>query len=570
MASLNEWIDLKIKDGDINYFEYDEFTNIEKVGEGAFGIVNRADWKSGEIKVALKVLTRHSTVGENNMKKFLKELNNLRKVCFHPNINQFFGITKEPISNNYMMVLQYANQGNLREYLKNKFNSLEWNDKIQLSLDITRGLKCLHSRKIIHRDLHAKNILVHKDKPMIADLGLSKQLSADTTSSSTVYGMPAYIDPQCYKNENYIRDKKSDIYSLGVLLWEITSGCPPFSKSPVHIVNIKVASGIREQPIINTPLAYVNLYKKCWDDNPDLRPTVDEVFDILERISLQDLQDNTITNNEINPNIIKDLNKLILNSNNSDLTNQDDSQSSQLIVSTNIDLSQQISTPLSSVLPSINEDEIGLNNTLNEIIIAYINYNNKGETRNFNFDKVLRKYESKSKEIFNYLLSNPNIQHHKVMIGKFYNEGFGCSKDDYNKALEWYIEASQQNDINGHYEVGHFYFCEGNYVKTLEYINLAINNGLNIALSFLAYCYKFGYAGLETDYIKAFELYKTLSEKGFIPSQYELAKCYNNSIGTQEDKNEALKWYKLYQKNDGECDVTSTIVDIENELEQNK
>lgn len=74
MASLNEWIDLKIKDGDINYFEYDEFTNIEKVGEGAFGIVNRADWKSGEIKVALKVLTRHSTVGENNMKKFLKEV----------------------------------------------------------------------------------------------------------------------------------------------------------------------------------------------------------------------------------------------------------------------------------------------------------------------------------------------------------------------------------------------------------------------------------------------------------------------------------------------------------------
>lgn len=52
-----------------------------------------------------------------------------------------------------MMVLQYANQGNLREYLKNKFISLEWNDKVQLALDITRGLKCLHSRKIIHRDL---------------------------------------------------------------------------------------------------------------------------------------------------------------------------------------------------------------------------------------------------------------------------------------------------------------------------------------------------------------------------------------------------------------------------------
>ena len=59
----------------------------------------------------------------------------------------------DPLSNNYMMVLQYANQGNLREYLKNNFNSLQKNDKIQMALDIACGLKCLHSKEIIHRDL---------------------------------------------------------------------------------------------------------------------------------------------------------------------------------------------------------------------------------------------------------------------------------------------------------------------------------------------------------------------------------------------------------------------------------
>jgi serine/threonine protein kinase len=179
---------------------------------------------------------------------------------------------------------------------------------------------------------------------MIADLGLSKQLNADITSSSTVYGMPAYVDPQCYKNDNYIRDKKSDIYSLGVLLWEITSGCPPFSNSPVHTLNIKIANGLRELPINDTPLSYVNLYKKCWDDNPDKRPTVDEVFNTLERISLQD---KPTTNEENNYNIIKDLNKLILNSSSSYSSNNQDDSLSQLIVSTNIstniDLSQQIS-----------------------------------------------------------------------------------------------------------------------------------------------------------------------------------------------------------------------------------
>jgi TPR repeat protein len=228
-----------------------------------------------------------------------------------------------------------------------------------------------------------------------------------------------------------------------------------------------------------------------------------------------------------------------------------------------------IGTPLSSVLSSINEDEIGINDTIDEIKFGYLNNNKKGETANFDFESVLRKYKSKSKEIFNYLLNNPNIQHQSVMVGKFYNEGFGCDKCDENDnmALEWYIKASQQNDINGHYEVGYYYFCKVDYEKAFEFLQLAINNGLNRASHLVAYCYKFGY-GLESDYVKAFELYKSSSEKGYIPSQYELAKCYRYSMGTQEDKNEALKWYKIYQENDGKCDVTSEINEIEKELKE--
>src|SRR5688572_20995022 len=74
MTSLNEWIDAKVKDDDINYFEYNEFSNMEKVGEGAFGSVNRADWKCCGIKVALKVLANNPSINEDNMNKFLKEV----------------------------------------------------------------------------------------------------------------------------------------------------------------------------------------------------------------------------------------------------------------------------------------------------------------------------------------------------------------------------------------------------------------------------------------------------------------------------------------------------------------
>ncbi|CAB5386210.1 unnamed protein product [Rhizophagus irregularis] len=111
----------------------------------------------------------------------IKELELLREVDYHPRINRCLGITKDP--KNYILVLEYANEENLRTYLKKNFTSLKWTDKIQMALDITSGLKFLHAKGIIHRDLHSKNILVNDRKLLIADLGLSKKLAETTTQS---------------------------------------------------------------------------------------------------------------------------------------------------------------------------------------------------------------------------------------------------------------------------------------------------------------------------------------------------------------------------------------------------
>ena len=82
------------------------------------------------------------------------------------------------------------------------------------------------------------------------------------------------------------------------------------------------------------------------------------------------------------------------------------------------------------------------------------------------------------------------------MVGKFYEKGFGIDKN-INIAIEWYMEASQKNEINGHYESGNAYYIKGNLEKGFEFYQLAIIDGLNIALHNFAYCCEIGNDGIE-------------------------------------------------------------------------
>ena len=121
---------------------------------------------------------------------------------------------------------------------------------------------------------------------MIGDFGLSKHL-AEIRSNSIILGMPAYTEPQNFINNSYKRNEKSDIYSLGVLFWEISSGKPPFSGTYMFKISLDVSKGIREIPIVDTPLEYQQLYEKCWRNEPNQRPEIDEIYGILIKLKQQ-------------------------------------------------------------------------------------------------------------------------------------------------------------------------------------------------------------------------------------------------------------------------------------------
>ncbi|KAF0492199.1 kinase-like protein [Gigaspora margarita] len=285
MVENKEWLEKAIAENYINIFDYADFTDLKHIGDGSFATVRSANWSSRGTRVALKSLKGELKFDDVAMKEFMRELKLLRKVNYHPNINQFLGVVKDPLSEHYVMVLEYADGGSLRDFLKSKFETLKWTDKFRIATEIARGLGCLHAEEIIHRDLHSKNILVHKGKMMIADFGLSRQINDNLThSNSMVREMSQYIDPQCYKSPNYKRDKRSDIYSLGVLLWEISSGRPPFASVPNDKLSIEIFIGNREVPIDGTPETYVQLYTQCWHDKPEKRPDIKEVLVILNKL----------------------------------------------------------------------------------------------------------------------------------------------------------------------------------------------------------------------------------------------------------------------------------------------
>ncbi|RIB20588.1 glycosyltransferase family 20 protein [Gigaspora rosea] len=117
--------------------------------------------------------------------------------------------------------------------------------------------------------------------------------------------MIPYTDPQLLDNDQLKHNVKSDIYSLGVLFWELTSGVPPFQRFPQKGILLEILKGKKEIPIANTPPDYISLFYKCWSFNPENRPTLDEISLILDKLS-NDTSVYFIINNINNSEIVQE------------------------------------------------------------------------------------------------------------------------------------------------------------------------------------------------------------------------------------------------------------------------
>ncbi|PKC54503.1 kinase-like protein [Rhizophagus irregularis] len=242
----------------IKWIPYSQIKNLRKIAEGGFSIVHKATLVDGssDRDVAIKKLPY--------------------------GVIMCYGITQDPVTKEYMLIMDYAEGGDLHSYLKKNFINITWNDKLNIIEGISFGLLSIHSNNYIHRDFHSGNILSlygQIDYWRIGDLGLS-QPANNTLSNNEIYGVLPYIAPEIFKGGTF--SKETDIYSFGMIMWELTTGCKPFANIEHNYELVyKIIDGKRPEITNDTPECFANLMKECWDSNPSKRPTIDEIYDFV-------------------------------------------------------------------------------------------------------------------------------------------------------------------------------------------------------------------------------------------------------------------------------------------------
>jgi serine/threonine protein kinase len=181
-----------------------------------------------------------------------------------------------------MLVMNKLNT-DLRNYLRQNQNQLTWKERIQITVNITNALVRIHNENAIHRDLHSGNILYRIGENFnISDLGFCGP--ADKPLKN-IYGNLPYIAPEVIARKE--TTFKSDIYSIAMLMWEISSGQPPFfNYEHDYYLATNIINGIRPKIVPGTPLEYKNLMIQCWDADPLKRPDIDTLRKRIRELNL--------------------------------------------------------------------------------------------------------------------------------------------------------------------------------------------------------------------------------------------------------------------------------------------
>ncbi|KAL1819858.1 hypothetical protein ACET3Z_014727 [Daucus carota] len=257
---------------------WEDITLGERIGLGSYGEVYRGDWHGTE--VAVKKFLDQELTGDS-LEEFKSEVWIMKRVR-HPNVVLFMGaVTRPP---NLSIVTEFLPRGSLYRLIHRPNNQLDIRRRLRMALDAARGMNYLHNCTpvIVHRDLKSPNLLVDKNWVVkVCDFGLSKMKNSTFLSSRSTAGTAEWMAPEVLRNEP--SNEKCDVYSYGVILWELCTLQQPWGGlNPMQVVGAVGFQHRRLDIPDDMDPAIADIICKCWQTDPKLRPTFSEIMAALK------------------------------------------------------------------------------------------------------------------------------------------------------------------------------------------------------------------------------------------------------------------------------------------------
>ncbi|CAD6267184.1 unnamed protein product [Miscanthus lutarioriparius] len=269
-----------IKNGDLE--------ELRELGSGTFGTVYYGKWRGTD--VAIKRIKKSCFAGRSSEQEkltndFWREAKILSKL-HHPNVVAFYGVVPDGTGGTLATVTEFMVNGSLRNVLLRKDRMLDRRRKLTIAMDAAFGMEYLHSKSIVHFDLKCDNLLVNLRDPQrpickVGDFGLSR-IKRNTLVSGGVRGTLPWMAPELLNGSSSKVSEKVDVFSFGIVLWEILTGEEPYANMHCGAIIGGIVNNTLRPPIPEKcDPDWRKLMEQCWSANPDARPSFTEVTDRL-------------------------------------------------------------------------------------------------------------------------------------------------------------------------------------------------------------------------------------------------------------------------------------------------
>ena len=271
-----------------NRIRYTDLKAVDLIGKGTCSSVFHAVWNGTDVavkRVLRSLLQKEAISGFEAESQILFQLR-------HPNVIQLYGICEN--QGQMLLVTELLARGALREVLDDREAALPWALRLGFARDAAAGLHYLHSfdgdRSIMHRDIKSANFLVAKDWTVkVGDFGISRILSSDDEVRQTLCGTMSYCAPEILRGQPYTLSV--DVYSFGIVMWEIMTRETPFAGVAAPALREAVAKSGKRPPIPQTAIdqypGYCKILTHCLISEPERRPSMKAVLKGLQTLKNQ-------------------------------------------------------------------------------------------------------------------------------------------------------------------------------------------------------------------------------------------------------------------------------------------